>query len=101
MFRTLTFTLTACVFGLIGYELGRQPDSPDVVGWLKQEAQQVDWQATGDSVAGAVRSGQQSVSQWAQAEPVVSNAPVDQPVREPAASPSAAMADLPPIPQCW
>ncbi|MBC8372921.1 MAG: hypothetical protein H8E53_04950 [Planctomycetes bacterium] len=30
----LTLTILAATF-LFGYDLGRSPDSPDVVGWLK------------------------------------------------------------------
>lgn len=106
--KKLFMLLVLCLVGLGGYQLGRQPGSPDVVGHLQGQAARVDWQAVGHKANDAFGVARQHLSSWADsrqpaaapARDVVSNTP---------ASPSAsavgtAHQGLPKpedFPQCW
>ena len=90
--KSLFMLLVLCLVGLGGYQLGRQPNSPDVVGHLKTQAAQVDWQALGQKAGGAVDGVHRQLSNWNdRRQTAVAPAPAK-------TAPAAAAQNFP---QCW
>ena len=104
--RKLVLLLTACAFGLGGYQLGRQPNSPDVWGWLAGKAGQVDWPTARQKAGKAFDAARRQAAVWfpakkaadrpseGQSAPSVKDSP-------PVACQAGGRPQTPPIPQCW
>lgn len=100
--------LVLCLVGLGGYQLGRQPNSRDIVGELKGKAAQVDWQGVGQKAGDAYNVARQKLSDWSQSRQQPSAPePTDDPapVGGTSASATRTVQNWPPpqqdFPQCW
>jgi hypothetical protein len=107
--RKLVLLITACAFGLGGYQLGRQPNSPDVWGWLTSKAGQVDWSTAQQTAGEAFDAARRQAAAWFPSTKA-QDKPADKPIE---AQPAPSVNDAPPItcqadprpapsvPQCW
>lgn len=102
--KKLFTLLVMCLVGLGCYQLGRRPNSPDVVGWLSVRLGRVDWQSVGQKADQGLQIARQQLGTW--------RADWQQgaagPVPAPAAPRPAANRLAPPapsqqadFPQCW
>lgn len=66
--RKVCLLLTLCAVGLGSYQLGRRPNSPDIVGWMSRRVGQVDWSATREVACQTLDAGRQEVSGWFSAD---------------------------------
>ena len=89
--KRLLALLMLCAVGLCGYQLGRRPNSPDVVGWLRRQTESVDLSSVAEGSERLVESARQETSAW------LTRAEDD------SASPAAPAPDppRPARPRCW
>jgi hypothetical protein len=106
--KTLFMLLVLCLVGLGGYQLGRQPNSPDVVGRLKGEAARVDWQAAGHKANNTFAAARQKLSTWAENRQQTAAPDPEAPAVAPKGPSASAAGDTRrwsqpqgEIPQCW
>jgi hypothetical protein len=108
--RKLVLLITACAFGLGGYQLGRQPNSPDIWGWLTGKADQVDWSTAQKTAGGAFAAAQERLAAWfpssSAADKPADKSGETQPATPANATPpvacqAEARSQAPPVPQCW
>jgi hypothetical protein len=97
MFKKLFMLLVLCLVCLGGYQLGRRPGSPDVVGELKTKVEHIDWQIVGRKANSALADVHRKLSTSS------NHGQTSVPAPSPKNSPAPAVAAAPPqeIPQCW
>ncbi len=76
--RKLLSLLILCLVGLGCYQLGRQPNSPDVVGRIQAGIGQVDWQSVSAKAQGAFAAAREKVSSWSGKAQASGNSQVDE-----------------------
>lgn len=110
--KKLFLLLMGCAIALGGYQLGRQPDSPDVVGWMSDKAGRIDWEAADQFASRTVETGRQGLSDWLSDDPsAAQTATVDpSPAQDTTGEPLSARRQArgarttpgsPDIPECW
>jgi len=94
--KRLILLLVLCAVALGGYQLGRRPNSPDVVGWLRRQVESIDLSSVAQAAGDAVKSSRETASQWLIDPNTDSASPTP-----PAAVAVVAEPPRPPCARCW